>query len=119
MHEDRKAGERAERVLRWIGASRQDAAREIGVSLSLVAMMAGGSVRTRRVVALAIQAQFGVRAEYILSGKLPIFFRPPGTESLSDAALAVAYGYTRLHSAGQRRAFRSALQAMTALEESP
>jgi transcriptional regulator with XRE-family HTH domain len=116
MHEDRKAGERAERVLRRLGVSRKEAAQEIGVSLSLIAMMAGGNVRTRRVVALALQAQFGIRADYVLSGERPIFLRSPGTESLDDEALAVARSYERLRSARHRRAFRAVLLGLGALE---
>lgn len=115
MSEDRKAGERAERVLRWMGVSRQEAAQQIGVSLSLIAMIAGGNVRTRRVVALAIQAQFGIRADYIVSGELPVFYRPPGTESWSDRTLAVAYGFKRLRTPGPRRAFRTALEGLHAI----
>jgi transcriptional regulator with XRE-family HTH domain len=66
------AEERFESALRKNNISRQAAADRLGVSLSSIAMYCVGQAKIRKVVALAIQAELGISAEWILSGKGPM-----------------------------------------------
>jgi transcriptional regulator with XRE-family HTH domain len=66
------AEERFESALRKNNISRQAAADRLGVSLSAIAMYCAGQAKIRKVVALAVQAELGISAEWILSGKAPM-----------------------------------------------
>lgn len=60
---------RLEQALKKQGISRQAAADRLDVSLSSIAMYFSGNHKIRKVVALAAQAEFGISAEWIMSGK--------------------------------------------------
>lgn len=64
--------ERFEAALQKRKISRQAAAERLDVSLSSIAMYCAGLAKIRKVVALAVQAELGISAEWILSGKTPM-----------------------------------------------
>lgn len=105
-------GARAEQALRWIGVDRRQAAREIGVSLSLIAMNFAGASALRDVTALALQARFGVNARWILHGEAPVFLRPRGLEQISDEAMAAALACERM-TPSARKAFVQMMRAVS------
>ncbi len=105
-------GARAEQALRWIGVDRRQAAREIGVSLSLIAMNFAGASALRDVTALALQARFGVNARWILHGESPVFLRPRGLEHISEEAMAAALACERMTPAA-RKAFVQMMRAVS------
>lgn len=87
--------QRTERIMEKINVSRQELSAALGISLSSVAMYFTGQHRIRKVVALAIQAVYGISAEWILSGKKPIFIKQ-AQGRLSNDAMEVALMYDGL-----------------------
>ena len=63
-------------ILSVLDLSRKEVADTLDISLSSVAMYIAGLHRIRRVVALAFQCCYGVRADWLLYGKKPVFVKP-------------------------------------------
>ncbi|MBX7058087.1 MAG: helix-turn-helix domain containing protein [Leptospirales bacterium] len=109
------AEQRTERIMKRINVSRQELSATLGISLSSVAMYFTGHHRIRKVVALAIQASYGISAEWILSGKKPIFIKQ-AQGRLSNEAMEVALMYHNLPRRLQPVA-RTTMQAYQRLKE--
>ena len=58
--------QRTEWIMKQLHISRQELSETLGVSLSSVAMYFSGYHRIRRVVALAIQASYGISADWLM-----------------------------------------------------
>ncbi len=67
--------ERVKKIMREMNVSRQELSSTLGISLSSVAMYFSGCHKIRRVVALAIQASYGINAEWIMYNKPPVFLK--------------------------------------------
>lgn len=87
--------ERTEKIMKKINVSRQELCKTLGISLSSVAMYFTGHHKIRKVVALAIQASYGINAEWILAGKKPIFVKQ-ASGKLPNDAMEVAIIYSNL-----------------------
>ncbi len=87
--------QRCEKIMKKINVSRQELSNTLGISLSSVAMYFTGHHRIRKVVALAIQASYGISSEWILTGKKPIFIKQ-ASGKLSNEAMEVAIMYNTL-----------------------
>ena len=87
--------QRTEKIMKRINVSRQELSSTLGISLSSVAMYFTGHHKIRKVVALAIQASYGISAEWIMSGKKPIFIKE-SSGKLSPDAIEVAIMYNNL-----------------------
>lgn len=92
--------ETPEKRLEWISlklkVSRQVLATTLGISLSSVAMYFTGHNRVRKVVALAVQGAYGVSADWIMTGRKPVFVRQALKDGASTEALALARQYDSL-----------------------
>lgn len=92
--------ETAENRLEWITqklkVSRQSLAVSLGISLSSVAMYFTGHHRVRKVIALAVQAVYGVNADWVMTGRKPIFVRQNRKDGLSTDGLTIALQYDTL-----------------------
>ena len=93
--------QRTEQIMKKINVSRQELSNTLGISLSSVAMYFTGHHKIRKVVALAIQASYGISAEWIMSGKGHTFIHqkdPKATPAgkLSNEAMEVAVMYSTL-----------------------
>jgi len=78
-----------------LGLTRQELADRLGISLSAVAMYATGAHKIRRVVALAVQAEFGVNADWLLAGTGKMYAKP-ATGSLSGDALRAGHVFVTI-----------------------
>jgi transcriptional regulator with XRE-family HTH domain len=87
---------RLESIMQKLKVSRQSLAQSLGISLSSVAMYFASHHRVRRVVALAVQAVYGVRADWILTGKKPVFLKQVKQDGLSTQGLTIAKQYDLL-----------------------
>ncbi len=85
------------------GISRKETARRLDVSLSTIAMYHTENLTIRPVVALAIQAEFGISAEWILTGRGP---EKAGArrQALPREALEIGAIYDRLLASGRAAA---------------
>jgi transcriptional regulator with XRE-family HTH domain len=83
-------------LARQLNLSRAKLAAELRISESSVSMMFAGYHKLRPVVALAAQAVYNVRAEWLLSGKKPVFLRPDKRAAITDEAQTIALQYDAL-----------------------
>jgi transcriptional regulator with XRE-family HTH domain len=88
--------QRLESIMQKLKVSRQSLAQSLGISLSSVAMYFTSHHRVRRVVALAVQAVYGVNADWIMTGRKPIFVRQNKKDGLSTEGLTLAKQYDTL-----------------------
>lgn len=86
---------RTEKIMKKINVSRQDLSDALGISLSSVAMYYTGHHKIRKVVALGIQACYGINADWILNGRTPVFVKQ-GAGHLSSEAMEIAVMYNSL-----------------------
>lgn len=85
--------QRTEKIMKKINVSRQELSATLGISLSSVAMYFTGAHKIRKVVALAIQACYGINAKWIMEGKGRIFLKQGGGKLSNEAMeIAVMYG---------------------------
>lgn len=87
--------QRTEKIMKKINVSRQELSSTLGISLSSVAMYFTGHHKIRKVVALAIQACYGINADWIMNGKTPIFIKQ-ASGKLSNEAMEIAVMYNTL-----------------------
>ena len=88
---------RLEAVAFALNLTRQELADKLGISLSSIAMYFNGYHRIRKVVALAFENCYGVRANWILYGEKPIYLETKKQgSSLSDKAYELAVTYDSL-----------------------
>ena len=88
---------RLEAVAFALNLTRQELADKLGISLSSIAMYFNGYHRIRKVVALAFENCYGVRANWILHGEKPIYLETKKQgSSLSDKAYELAVTYDSL-----------------------
>lgn len=86
---------RTEKIMHRLHVSRKALSQTLGISLSSVAMYFTGHHKIRKVVALAIQACYGISADYIMYGKLPVMVPTKG-KAVSREAMEIAIMYDRL-----------------------
>jgi transcriptional regulator with XRE-family HTH domain len=88
--------QRLESIMQKLKTSRQSLAQALGISLSSVAMYFTGHIQLRKVVALAVQAVYGVNADWIMTGRRPIFVRQNKKDGISTEGLTLAKQYDLL-----------------------
>lgn len=86
---------RAKKIMQRLNISRRSMSETLGISVSSVTMYFTGHHKIRRVVALGMQACYGINADYIMQGKLPVFVKQPGLP-LSREAMEMAVIYEDL-----------------------
>lgn len=101
--------------MKKINVSRQELSNTLGISLSSVAMYFTGHHKIRKVVALAIQASYGISADWIMTGKKPIFIKQ-ASGKLSNEAMEVAIIYNNLPKKVQPTA-RTVVSALHKMKE--
>lgn len=107
--------QRTEQIMKKINVSRQELSKTLGISLSSVAMYFTGHHKIRKVVALAIQASYGINADWILTGKGPTFVKQ-SNDKLSTEAMEMAAMYNTLPKKLQPVA-RTTMLALTKMKD--
>lgn len=80
---NKNTADRLKTVTKQLELSRNDLSEALDVSLPSLSMYFSGRVKVRPVVALAMQAVYGISANWLLSGKGPTFIKNNG-DLLSD-----------------------------------
>ncbi len=90
--------------MKRLNISRKDLGEKIGVSLSSVAAYLAGHNKIRKTTALAIQACYGVNADWLLHSKRPIFSFDTKERlvGLSDNCIELAITCSNLQKKHQR-----------------
>ena len=78
-------GKRCEAALKQLNVDRKSFSEALGVSLPSVSMYFTGRLQIRPVVALAMQAVYGVNARWILNGESPQFISDNAQQMSKDA----------------------------------
>lgn len=78
-----------------LNVSRHELSQTLGISLSSIAMYFSGYYKIRKVVALAIEAAYGVNADWIMYNEQPTFVYQK-KYSLSNEAMEAALLYNNL-----------------------
>ncbi len=68
-----------------LSISRHELSKTLGVSLSAIAMYFSGYYKIRKVIALAIEAAYGINADWIMHDKQPVFIYQRETKVSNDA----------------------------------
>ena len=107
--------ERTERIMKRMSISRRELAERLDISVSSLAMYFTGQHRIRRVIALAIQAVYGINSDWIMQGKRPVFVKE-FQSNLSAEAMEMAVLYDNLPRR-LRPVARTTLRGLKALPE--
>ena len=102
LSKDTSPEKRLEAVLFALSLTRQEVAAKLDISLSSIAMYFNGYHSIRRVVALAFESCYGVRAEWLLHAKKPIYAETQKQRPiLSEKAYEFAFIYDSLPKEGR------------------
>ena len=92
--------ERLRKIMTELNISKGNLAKALNISISSTIVYLNGTHKIRKILALAIQAYYGVNANWLLYNKKPMFVEKY-SNTISDEALSLAKSYENLPKSSQ------------------